>query len=418
MNILWITNFPLPDVCEAVGIHPHKGGSWMYSLAELLNEDVSINLQILSFHKDFEFNGTVNGIKYTVFPISLLKKKTLLFEKYNHISNEFKPDLVHIHGTENIFGLYFMEACPYVKSVVSIQGLVGIYSRYYYGNIKFWDLIKNTSFIELWKKNTFYHLKKSFILRGDIEKMYFQRASMILGRTSWDYTHSLNFNCNVAYHKCNETLRNEFYTAKKWCSDNIVKQMIFVSQASYPIKGFHILLQAVALLKNEFPNIQIRVAGESFTRKPNFTDKMKITGYWYGKLIYSLIEKHELKVEFLGILNSQEMVNEYSRANCFISASSIENSPNSIGEAQIIGTPVISSFVGGVPDMVQHQQTGLLYRYEEPEMLANAIRTLFINEELAIKMSNTSIQVAENRHAKSVVKEQLLIAYNNIVIKN
>ena len=415
MKVLWITNFPLPDACKAIGIPPHKGGSWMNSLAKLINDDANIELYILSFYNNIEFTGVLNGVSYIILPNNIIENKALLIEKYCKISKEIKPNLVHIHGTENIFGLYFLEVCPNVKSVVSIQGLVEIYSRYFYASIKYEDLIKNTSFIELLRKNTFYHQKKSFVLRGTSEKKYFKKADMILGRTSWDYAHSKNFNKNVKYRNCNESLRDEFYLSKKWNIKNKINYSIFVSQASYPIKGFHILLQAIGLLIEEFPQISIRVAGESFTRKPTIKDKLKVTGYWYGKLIYSLTKKYNLNIEFLGVLEAEQMVNEYLRAHCFILPSSIENSPNSLGEAQLLGTPVISTYVGGIPDMVQNEQTGFLYRFEEPEMLANCIRKLFLNDDLANDFSNASIKVAEERHSRKKIKIQLLSAYDELL---
>ena len=56
-----------------------------------------------------------------------------------------------------------------------------------------------------------------------------------------------------------------------------------------------------------------------------------------------------------------------------------------MGEAQLLGVPVIASYVGGVPDMVTHGETGLLYRFEEVEMLAEGIRNLFMNMALALR---------------------------------
>lgn len=63
------------------------------------------------------------------------------------------------------------------------------------------------------------------------------------------------------------------------------------------------------------------------------------------------------------------MKQEYLNANVFICPSSLENSPNSLGEAQILGTPCLASYVGGIPDMMFGNE-GYLYRFEEIEMLA------------------------------------------------
>ena len=90
-------------------------------------------------------------------------------------------------------------------------------------------------------------------------------------------------------------------------------------------------------------------------------------------------------MQFTGSLREDQMIAEYLNAHLFICPSSIENSPNSLGEAQLLGVPVIASYVGGVPDMVTHGETGLLYRFEEVEMLAEGIRNLFMNMALALR---------------------------------
>lgn len=414
LKVLWITNFPLPDVCIEIGILPHKGGSWMYSLAKQLSSIGDIELCILSFYNNIQFEGVVKGINYVVLPTKLLNDKDQLYLKYRQITEKINPDLLHIHGTESAFGLYYLEACPNVKSIVSIQGLVQICSRYFYGSIGYLDMLRNTSLIEFLRNSTFYHQKKRFKLKAENEIKYFSKTDLVLGRTTWDYSHSKCFNNCVNYRFCNETLRNEFYTSKKWDIQKKVNYTIFVSQASYPIKGFHILLKAVSLLKREFPLIEIRVAGESFSRKPSISDKLKLTGYWYGKYIYSLIEKSNLSVTFLGVLNTENMRDEFLNCHVTVCPSSIENSPNSIGEAQILGTPVIASYVGGVPDMVHHENTGLLYRFEEPELLANCIRRLFTNNDLASEISVNAIVRATERHSSKKIVKDLLSIYSEL----
>ncbi|MBM3206616.1 MAG: glycosyltransferase family 4 protein [Candidatus Staskawiczbacteria bacterium] len=415
MKVLWITNFPLPDVCIEIGILPHKGGSWMYSLAKQLSSIGDIELCILSFYNNIQFEGVVKGINYVVLPTKLLNDRGQLYLKYREITEKINPDLLHIHGTESAFGLYYLEACPNVKSIVSIQGLVEIYSRYFYGSIGYLDMLRNTSLVECWRKNTFYHQKKFLTTKGKNEVKYFLKTDFVLGRTNWDYSHSKSFNNCLNYRFCNETLRNEFYTSKKWDIQKKVNYSIFVSQASYPIKGFHILLKAVSLLKREFPLIEIRVAGEFFSRKPSISDKLKLTGYWYGKYIHSLIEKFNLSVTFLGVLNTENMRDEFLNCHVTVCPSSIENSPNSIGEAQILGTPVIASYVGGVPDMVHHGNTGLLYRFEEPELLANCIRRLFTNNDLASEISMNAIVRATERHSSKKIVKDLLSIYSELI---
>ena len=61
-------------------------------------------------------------------------------------------------------------------------------------------------------------------------------------------------------------------------------------------------------------------------------------------------------------------------------------SPNSVGEAQLIGTPCIASYTGGIMDMITDNETGFLYRYEEIALLAQRVCELFENSKLCEKL--------------------------------
>ena len=117
---------------------------------------------------------------------------------------------------------------------------------------------------------------------------------------------------------------------------------------------------------------------------------------------------------FTGSLNEEQMVNEYLNSSMFICPSSIENSPNSLGEAQLLGVPVIASYVGGIPDMVTHEETGLLYRFEEVEMLAIEIKRIIEDSTLTKKIAENGYEAAKKRHSRSTNLNQLLTIYKNL----
>ena len=240
----------------------------------------------------------------------------------------------------------------------------------------------------------------------------------IIGRTQWDYDHVNTINPKINYHFCNESLRDEFYSSNKWQINTKKKHTLFLSQASYPIKGLHQVLHAVNLLRDQMPNIQIRVAGDDITRTDSITDKLRLNGY--GKYIKRLIKKYNLyaNIKFLGFLNEEAMAQEYLNCHVFVCPSSIENSPNSLGEAQILGVPSIASYVGGVPDMINHGENGLLYRFEEIEMLAQRIKELFKNDQLALKLSKGGVSSATKRHHRVSNLEQTLSIYKKIITPN
>jgi glycosyltransferase involved in cell wall biosynthesis len=277
------------------------------------------------------------------------------------------------------------------------------------------DILRNVTFRDIVRMDTIFQAKRKFVKRSIIELEYIRLADIISGQTDWDFSHIRYINSVVRYVQYNRILRSAFYSADKWTISGKRSHSIFLSQAGYPIKGLHQVLKAVNLLKDDFPDVTIRVAGDDIAKNNNFKDKIRLSGY--GKYILGLIREFGLEdnIRFVGSLNQDSMIKEYLNCHVFVCPSSIENESNSIAEAQILGVPCVSSYVGGVPDMVSHGETGLLYRFEEVEMLAENIRKIFTDDEFAKRLSIGGIEVASKRHDQRVNLEQTLQIYKDII---
>lgn len=416
MNILWITNTIFPAPSKALGIPSPVTGGWMYELAKKVGSVQGISLAVATIYtgkvkKKFDFDNII----YYLLPAKSTKSyQNALEYHWQSVCNEFKPNIVHIHGTEFTQGLSCMRTIPSLNYIISIQGMVSIYQRYYNAGIGTWEILKHITFRDLVRFDTIFQGKIDFKRRGKFEKEYIQRTYHVIGRTSWDYAHSKAINPNINYHFCNEILRDSFYTTSKWDVNCKNDYTIFISQATYAIKGLHQVLKAIALLKTDFPEIKVRIAGTNIIKNKSFIEKIKLSGY--GAYIRSLINRFNLheQVWFTGPLLEEQMAAEYRNAHVFICPSSIENSPNSVGEAQLLGVPTIASYVGGIPDMVVNGESGLLYRFEEVEMLAENIRKVFTNDVLAIQLSKNGILAAEKRHNRQINLEQTISIYNKV----
>ena len=251
--------------------------------------------------------------------------------------------------------------------------------------------------------------QKRFELRGIYEIEMLRMARHIIGRTSWDRSRIWAINPNAVYHFCNETLRPDFYDGDLWNYEKCEKHSIFLSQAGYPIKGLHQVLKSMPIILRHYPDTRIRVAGGDITKSLTFSERLRLSGY--GKYIKRLIKKNGLeeKITFTGNLNGEQMKQEYLSANVFVCPSSIENSPNSLGEAQILGVPCVASYVGGVMDMMRGNEENL-YRFEEVEMLAEKVCQIFANADNQIDMKG----IAAKRHDPKSNSTNLLSIYKNI----
>lgn len=418
MKILWVTNVPIGKHSELTGNESVIGG-WMVAALEMLQQISTINLCIAT-------TWPVKSIK----SIKELNTEYILLPgglpfKYNHqkknnikawkqLIEYFQPDLIHIHGTEFSLGLSLLKAFPDKKYVISIQGLCHSIAKYYFAGIEKKEMLRNITLRDIIRMDTIFHAKIKFQRRAFLEKKYLNQITDIIGRTNWDFVHCKLINPRINYFFCNETLRSEFYKVE-WNIKKIKRHSVFIVHACYPIKGLHMMFKALNILKKDFPDIKVYVAGKDLIHVKSFLQKIKMFGY--AKYLKSLIKKYKLEdyLIFTGQLNAEEMAAYYQNSHVFVCPSSIENSPNSLCEAQLIGTPSVASFVGGIPDMITHNETGLLYRFEEFEMLAFYVKCIFNDDNLAVKLSTQGKIVAAKRHNANENTSQLLKIYEQII---
>jgi glycosyltransferase involved in cell wall biosynthesis len=414
MRVLWITNTIFPAACKELGLPVPVVGGWMYSSAKyLLDTYPEVQLGVASLYKGNNLKIlNIEGIKYYLLPSP---RKLYRYEKnletyWTEVRKQFEPDVIHIHGSEYPHGLAYINACGNKNTVVSIQGLVSIYERNYYGGISEKELSINLTLRDIVRRDSLFKQRKLMQKRAIFEKKLIQNINHVIGRTFWDKTHAWVINPDSNYHFCNETLREEFYKYR-WNYESCEKHTIFLSQAHYPIKGLHQMIKALPLVLRKYPDTKVYVAGNNFfsSRK-----SWKLNGF--GKYIQNLIKNYKLEdnIIFTGILSEKEMCSRYLISNVFICPSSIENSPNSVGEAQLLGVPCIVSHVGGAPEMVINEQSGLVYRFEEFELLAANVVRIFEDKKLAKHLSENGRKEAHIRHSQKMNIEKLNSIYSGI----
>lgn len=420
MRILWITNILFPDICKELHRTPPVTGGWMKSLANaLLEQYPQIELAVAALYGAQNkqlLEKKINRITYYCLPYNEYHTQynAAMEMTWKEVANRFNPDVVHIHGTEFPYGLAYLKANGGDNAVISIQGLVGAYARYSLGNIPKNILSQYRTFHDRFKK-TILNSPEKMMVQGKLENEYLTYAHHVIGRTEWDKAHAWAINPKCQYHVCNETLRTPFYNNEKWDISKCKRHTIFLSQAQKPIKGIHKIIEAMPLILREYPDTTIYVAGTNFLKRESIKDKLRFSTY--ANYVLSLIRKHHLENKFIftGLLNEFQMAEQYRNSNIFICPSSIENSPNSLGEAQLIGVPCIASYVGGIPSMVTNEVSGLLYQFEEHEMLANLVCKIFSDDNLALKLSQQGIIAAEKRHNKEINAQTTFTIYNSII---
>lgn len=416
MKVLWIVNTIFPFPSEKIGITKTSFGGWLNSLAEEISKKENIKLSIAALYSGKEilefFDGRIFYYLIPGFPGIKYNKRTEKF--WTIINNKFQPDLVHIHGTEFAHGLAFVNACPNVKVVTSIQGLVSVISKVYYANMDFFEIFKNITFRDIVRNDTIFHQKREFEKRGINELKIICNSDAVIGRTDWDYANCKAIDNKINYYFCNENLRSSFYK-NKWCIDNVKRNTIFCSQASYPLKGLHHVIRALYILKHNYKDAKLIVAGYNILDDKSLLNRIKRSGY--GKYISRLIRKLDLEdsIEFTGILSEGQMVKKMLESNVFVLASSVENGSNSLGEAMLMSMPCVAANTGGSNSMLTHKKEGFLYPYTEPAMLAEYIYQVFSNDELANSFGKNARKKAISRHNRDRNCERTIEIYKQII---
>ena len=414
MNIIILGNFPTREICKEIGIEAGNKEGWIESYLELLSENNSIYYVFPQKTEKDIIRGKYSNINY----IGYVRKEKPewryskgLEKKFIEILREINDiDIIHIMGTEYGHTLAMVNSLQRMeileKGVISIQGIMSICAEVYLEGIPF--LVSNRwCYGDILKKSNLTISKIFFGLRGENERKALLKIKNVIGRTDLDKAFTKTINSKVNYFYCREALRNIFYE-KYWNFEKCEKDTIFISQGNYPIKGFHYFIEALAIVKEEIPNVMVRITGKNVLKCRKLTS--------YERYIKDLLIKTKCQdsVKFLGNLTAEQMAEEYIKANIFVSPSIVENSSNSIGEAMLIGTPILASNVGGTNSIINHKKNGILYEYDSIYLLSYYIVFLLKNCEIATELSINERKKAEKIYSREEIKSELLDIYKSI----
>lgn len=417
MRVLWVSLVEFPPLCKKLGKPTPSHCGWLYSSAKALIKNMpgcQLGVIVYSYGKKFE-EHEVDGITYYMVPTANISKTDKLqISACSEAINRFKPELIHIHGTEHSLAMAVcMANVERVKTLANIQGLARPYTRYADGGLSTWDKLTNITPLDFYRGTFLFNAKRSFRHRTTCENYVITHITDIVGRTQWDHDHAVTVNPNIRYHFMNETLRDSFYEEPRWKYENCKCHSIFVSNSGAPLKGAHQVLRALPIILRQYPDTVVNFCGSSVMNN-DLRSILRFQGYhlYLRRLVKKMgLQQH---VNFLGMLSEQQMKQAFLDANVYVMPSAIENSPNSLCEAQILGVPVVASYCGGTPSLVEEGTTGYMYRYEEVEMLAQIVMRLFERSDFA-NLSSNERQAASNRHDRETNAKRLVEIYHNII---
>ncbi|MEO1288475.1 MAG: glycosyltransferase family 4 protein [Chloroflexota bacterium] len=182
---------------------------------------------------------------------------------------------------------------------------------------------------------------------------------------------------------------------------NLEKQydVLFVGRLASN-KGIMLLMEVIKIVKQTHPNIILAIRGEGDLKAQ----------------IEDFITQHslELNVQFLPrVTDSSDMPRLYNQARMLVCASTVEGNPRVTIEAMACGTPIISTCVGIMPEVIQNSENGLLVDWDS-DTIANAIKQLLDNERLYQTIADAGQKTVQQFDANSTIRDYAL-AYHQII---
>lgn len=420
MRVLWLCNKCIPVVAKHLDMNIGNKEGWLSALSEKLIFDNESNITLgVCFpwdesHADFKGDYEVTAYAFYEDRVNFHLYDEALEERFKNILDDFKPDVIHIFGTEYSHTLAMCKAAPNPsKILIGIQGLISVYARHYFDALPE-EIISKKTLRDILKKDGIKEQFDKYTIRGEHEIEALRITGNVTGRTDWDRENVSEINPNAKYYFMNETLRSNFYEGE-WNYDLCEKHSIFVSQGDYPIKGLHVALKALAIIKKKYPDVKMYVAGNKINGEDSIKKKILIGEY--GKYINELINKHNLNdnVVFTGSLDAKAMKERYLESNVFLLPSIMENSPNSLGEAMLLKMPIVTSDCGGVRNLLNDDE-GYIFPSCDEEKLSEAVIKVFDEKdsEALLKMCDKASTHAKNTHDAAKNLERLKEIYSEI----
>jgi glycosyltransferase involved in cell wall biosynthesis len=383
VRVLWLAPWPHP---LDVGAHPVP---WVRSLADLLCKQPDIELTVLHWStkiklpvEQFERAGIrfiylrVASVRVDI--LTLYRRRIALVAAYLR-QHYHHYDLLHLHGSE--LQVPAMTVGLPVPQLLTVQGLVSQYPPFVPNPVSW--------------------LKVLWTLAGYYERRYLPFIHHFSCRTHWDQALVRQLSPGCTVHHNWEVIRPEFFQPLNTFQLVARPQVVFMG-GTQVMKGFREVLAALDIMRQ-----QVDI-------------KLIITGVASVAAVQQTVRQAGLRhvgpadVECRGLLPASELAALFNESLCLLHPSYVDNSPNSVCEAQVAGLPVIATDVGGVRSLIEDETTGLLCTLDPTNIAQQALR-LHYDLALRQRLAKQAVNVARQRHDPDVIVDHTLATYQAVL---
>ena len=386
-RIAWVAPLPLKNYLTRIskkGEFAHAA-PWITALMESIDKAAEIELDVFVPNTNEDDGTQQYGIRTHLHSVRLQRYRgnplLALLENGTKISNAVasaKPDVVVVFGTEHIWSGALRDFFD-APVIYRLQGNLNECLR--------WD--KTHVNLSLPQRLLTEYLALN-------ERRIFKLGRHFIVQTPWDHAIVRRFNSRAQcyYEVCLPRTEYLINTVEESASAPRRRSTVVCVGNTTERKGIAELLETIALVRRELADVRFLVFG----RLQSWVHEK------YSRTIQALGES----VQFYGSVGPSELIRELDTCTCFFNPTWIESYGMTNVEAQLRGAPLISSFTGGVPYLVEHRVDGLLCEPGRTDQYAQAILETLRDESAARRRACTArVRALQRHHGKTAAERHI-----------
>ena len=386
LRVAMLLDYPLPLLAGQLGIAAgwHPGSVPMLNLIEVLAQTGEVTLDIVTTTKllagtrSIALSGRVRlhilGVpRFSGMPVGFLPRIRMLHQYLEKLD----PDIVHGQGTECEFGIAAVTSR--FPSVLTVHGIL----------------------VEVHKVTKPSWNSPEHVGRW-VERIALRKAQHIIAISPY-VERVLSSRVRAHFHAVPNPVSPVFFEVKK---NGIVPKVVF-SGLIGPPKGLWDLVQAGGQLRAAGVELRWLIVGKPTVRGASYFQRCL-------DLAHRTLAKD--RVEFIGWSTQRVFAETLKDASCLAHPSYVENFAMVIAEAMAAGTPVVAYKVGGIPDFIKDGVNGFLVPPGDLDVLAQRVKTLVLNPELATTFGERAREEAQ-RFRPEMVADKTLRVYERVLQK-
>jgi glycosyltransferase involved in cell wall biosynthesis len=390
MRVAWVCEYPAFQFADRRALagaplsHPLP---WLTVQAPLVAAMPGVELHVVTVGKRFAGDDDFvdGGVHFHFRRVPRFPRAMLLYQidrmRIHQCLDEIRPDVVQGFGTEAGYG-YSAATSGCQTVVLRVQGIQSAINS----AVPMRVLLAHPRFL-------------APVL---LERWTVRRCRDFICPTMFAARFVKRLNPAAAIHLMKTPVRPEAFTVHREPAPAGAPELLFAGSV-IPAKGIEVLLRAVSIVARRHPELKLHVAGSGEPR------------YIAGTL-GPLIDRLGItdRVVFHGYLPTNDLVSLWARATMLVLPTFMDTAPNVVAEAQVAGLPVVASAVGGVPEMIEHDVSGLLVEAGADRPLADAILRLLDDPDTARRFARAAQDRARLDHRPEEQVRKLVGLYHQL----